>query len=274
MNVAAKALPYVKFVVMALLSLVIVIPLLFIVLNALKSPKEAALMTLGLPSVWLWDNFTTVFEQGNMLRGLTNSTIVTVGSVALAVVLGVLAAFILGRRTGKATSSVYLLFVAGLIAPPAIIPTIKLLQGIHLSNQFGGIILLYAALHSPFLILMMTGFVKGIPKEIDESAYVDGVHGIGLFVRIALPLLLPSITTATVFVFLGVWNDFQWPLYVLGNSEKWTIPMSVYMFKSKYGTDWNLVFADLIIAMLPVLLVYMFAQKFIIEEMTAGAIKG
>ncbi|GGD62239.1 carbohydrate ABC transporter permease [Paenibacillus nasutitermitis] len=266
--------PYLKFVIMGLLSLLIIIPLLFILLSSVKTAQEAALMTLALPSEWKWSNFTVVFEQGKMLRGLTNSAIVTGGSVLLTIAIGVLAAFILARRSGKFMIFVYLLFVAGLIAPPSIIPTIKFLQMIHLNNQFVGVILLYAALHSPFIILMMTGFVKSIPKEIDESAFVDGSRGLGLFIRIIFPLLLPSITTATVFVFLGVWNDFQWPLYLLGNSEKWTIPMSVYMFKSKFGTDWNYVFADLIIAMLPVLLVYSVAQKFIIEEMTAGAIKG
>lgn len=270
----AKMLPYIKFLIMSLLSLLIIIPLLFIVLSSLKNAQEAALMSLALPSKWLWSNFTVVFEQGRMLRGLINSGIVTVGAVFLTVAIGVLAAFILARRSGRLTAIVYVVFVAGLIAPPSIIPTIKFLQLLHLNNQFFGVILLYSALHAPFIILMMTGFVKSIPKEIDESAFVDGSRGFGLFVRIVFPLLLPSITTATVFVFLGVWNDFQWPLYLLSNSENWTIPLSVYMFKSKFGTDWNYVFADLIIAMLPVLLVYAVAQKFIIEEMTAGAIKG
>ncbi|MCD9023752.1 carbohydrate ABC transporter permease [Cohnella silvisoli] len=271
---AKTLLPFIKFLIMCLLSLLIIIPLLFIVLSSLKNVKEAALMSLALPSKWMWSNFSVVFEQGNMLRGLTNSGIVTVGSVLLTIGIGVLAAFILARRSGRVTAIIYIIFVAGLIAPPSIIPTIKFLQILHMNNQFFGVILLYSALNAPFIILMMTGFVKSIPKEIDESAFVDGSQGFGLFIRIILPLLLPSITTATVFVFLGVWNDFQWPLYLLSNSEKWTIPLSVYMFKSKFGTDWNYVFADLIIAMLPILLVYSIGQRFIIEEMTAGAIKG
>lgn len=269
-----RALPAVRFAALLVLCLLVIVPLLFIVLSAFKNAQEAALMTLELPAVWRWSNFSTVFEQGRMLRGLTNSAIVTSGSVLLSVGVGVMGAFIVARRPGRLIAVVYTLFLAGLIAPPSIIPTIKLLQTLHLNNQFLGVILLYAALQAPFILLMMSGFVKSIPREIDESAYVDGARGFGLFFRIVLPLLLPSVTTATVFVFLGVWNDFQWPLYLLGNSEKWTIPMSVYMFKSKFGTDWNYVFADLLIAMAPVLLVYAVGQRFIIEEMTAGAIKG
>ncbi|QGQ99755.1 carbohydrate ABC transporter permease [Paenibacillus psychroresistens] len=269
-----KPLLFVKWVLMCILSLIIFIPLLFIVLNALKNTQEAAVLKLTLPSEWMWSNFSVVFEQGRMLRGLINSSIVTGGSVVLTISIGVLAAFIIARRSGKVMNVIYLIFVAGLIAPSSVIPTFKLMQFFHLNNHFTGVILLYAALNSPFIILMMTGFVKSIPKEIDESAFVDGSHGIGLFVRIILPLLVPSITTALIFVFLGVWNDFQLPLYFLNNSEKWTIPLSVFAFKSKFGSDWNLIFANLIIAMLPILLVYAVGQKLIIDELTAGAIKG
>lgn len=264
----------VKWFLMCILSLLIIIPLLFIVLNALKTTQEAALLSLALPSKWMWGNFTVVFEQGRMLRGLINSSIVTGGSVVLTISIGVLAAFIIARRSGKLLAVIYMVFVAGLIAPSSIIPTFKLMQFFHLNNHFSGIILLYAAYNSPFIILMMTGFVKSIPKEIDESAFVDGLHGIGLFARIILPLLVPSITTALIFVFLGVWNDFQLPLYFLNNSENWTIPLSVFAFKSKFGSDWNLIFANLIIAMLPILFVYAVGQKLIIDELTAGAIKG
>ncbi|MFC3799454.1 carbohydrate ABC transporter permease [Cohnella sp. GCM10012308] len=268
------ALTALRLVLLLALSLIVVVPLLFILLSAVKDAQQAALMRLELPDSWHWSNFKIVFEQGRMLRGLTNSAIVTTGSVALSVSIGVMGAFIAARRSGRLITVIYTLFLAGLIAPPSIIPTVKLMQSLQLNNQFVGIILLYAALQTPFILLMMTGFVKAIPREIDESAFVDGAKGFGLFVRIILPLLLPSITTATVFVFLGVWNDFQWPLYLLGSSDMWTIPMSVYMFKSKFGTDWNYVFADLLIAMAPVLLVYAVGQRFIIEEMTAGAIKG
>jgi raffinose/stachyose/melibiose transport system permease protein len=262
------------FIMMTLISMLIIIPLLLIILSSLKPPAEAAQLSLQLPSRWIWSNYHTVFIEGKLLRSLSNSFLITLGSVIIIIVAGTMTAFILARRPGRWFAFLYLLFIGGLIAPPSIIPTIKVMQFLHLSNQYVGLMLFYAATLFPFVILVITGFVKSVPREIDESAVIDGARGVLLFFRIILPLLLPSVTTATVFVFMLVWNDFQWPLFLLNDSAKWTIPLSVFNFVSKYGTQWQYVFADLLIAMVPVLILYLFAQRFIIEGMTAGAVKG
>jgi len=255
-------------------SLFVLVPIAFIVFGSFKTPAEVTKLELSLPSLWQWENYSIVFEEGKMLSGLLNSAFVTSSTVLLVLLAGSMASFIIARSRARWVAGIYLLFVAGLIAPPSLIPTIKIMQVLGLANEYVGIILYYAANYFPFVIFLMTGFVRAIPRALDEAAFVDGAKGQRLFFRVIFPLMTPILATAAIFVFMLVWNDFQGPLYLLNDSSKWTIPLSVFNFVSRYGTQWQYVFSDLIIAMLPVLLVYLAAQRFIIEGMTAGSVKG
>lgn len=154
------------------------------------------------------------------------------------------------------------------------IPTIKLMQALHISGEFIGLILFLTALYLPLTIVIMSGFVKGLPREIDEAATIDGAGSFYTFTRIIFPLLKPSIATVTVFVAIYAWNDFLNTLYIISDSNKWTLPFSVYNFVSQYGTEWQFVFADLLSVMVPILIIYLFLQRYIIEGMTAGSVKG
>jgi raffinose/stachyose/melibiose transport system permease protein len=256
------------------LSLAVLIPLWMLFINSLKSPGEASALGLGMPTSWKFENYVNVFIEGKLLRGFLNSSLITFSSVLLVLFTGAVASYTLSRRKNRATSVIYGVFLLGLIAPPQIVPTVKVLQILGIYGSFPGIILFYSGIFMPFVILLMTGFIKSVPRELDESALVDGCSPLGIFFKIVMPLLKPIFATTFVLVFMFVWNDFNYPLYLLQNSKTWTMPMSVFNFTSAYGNLWNYVFADLIMASLPIIIVYTFAQQFLIKGLTAGAVKG
>ncbi len=252
----------------------ILVPFYFVVLGSLKSPAEAAELKLTLPSVWKWDNYSYIIQDVSIVRYFGNSLLISVTGTVFIVFAASMAAFVLGRRQQKFALAVYYIFVAGLIAPPQIIPTIKIMQGLGLYNTFGGLVLFYSAIVFPFCVFLITGFIKGVPRELDESSWMDGCSPVRLFVSIILPLLAPVAATAAIFAFMTIWNDFQWPFFLLTETSKWTLPLSVFKYVSQYGTKWHYVFAILMLVMLPVIIAFVFAQKYIIAGMTAGAIKG
>ncbi|MCM3749714.1 carbohydrate ABC transporter permease [Paenibacillus pasadenensis] len=255
-------------------SLLIILPLLLVVFGSLKNPAEASELNLNLPSQWMWSNYKTVFIEGRLLNGFKNSIIVTASTVAITILAGSMCAYFLARRQGRWVQYLFFFFFAGMIAPPSMIPTIKLLQNLQISGQFFGLILFMSALNLPFTIFIMSGFVRSLSRELDEAATIDGAGSFYTFRRIIFPLLKPSIATVTIFVAMSAWNDFLNTLYIISDSGKWTLPFSVYNFVSQYGTQWHYVFADLLLVMLPMLIVYLFLQRYIIEGMTAGSVKG
>jgi raffinose/stachyose/melibiose transport system permease protein len=261
-------------VLLWILSLAILVPFWMMLVGSVKDAREAAIPSMALPSAWHFDNFAKVFQRGGIGRALYNSLLTTVLSVLLTVAASAAAALYLARVDNRWTRAVYGAFSLGLIAPMAMIPTIKLMQFLHINNTFASVILLMSALNIPLSVFLCTGFVKTIPRELDEASAIDGCTSFGLLRRVILPLMLPVVMTTAVIVFMGVWNSFMIPLYFLNNSAKWTLPLTVYNFFGQYSRDWNLVFADLVITSLPVLAFYLAAQRYIISGMTAGAVKG
>ena len=164
--------------------------------------------------------------------------------------------------------------VLGITLPINYVALTKVLQFLHLNNTAIGIILLYTAMQLPFMTFLIHGFVAKVPVELDEAAVIDGCGPIQLFSLIAFPMLKPAIATATVLTFLNTWNEFVSPLYFLNRSEQWPMTLSVYNFFGMYFKDWNLVCADILLTSLPVLVVYLVGQKYIVSGMTAGAVKG
>jgi raffinose/stachyose/melibiose transport system permease protein len=150
----------------------------------------------------------------------------------------------------------------------------KITQITHLINPRPGMILLYAATQIPFSVFLMYAYIDSIPRELDEAAIVDGCGPLRLFFRIILPLSTPVVVTVAVLNFLGVWNDFLLPLYYLNNSTNWPMTLAVYNFFGQFQSDWSLVSADILLTVLPVLVIYLIGQRFILSGMTAGAIKG
>ena len=261
-------------IVLLLVSLSILIPLWMMFVNSFKTPGEALTLGLGLPETWMFENYYNVFIEGRLFRGLMNSCLITFSSVFLTLFIGSLASFIIARRKTKFTIVIKTIIIAGMVAPPQMVTTVKVLQFLNLHGTYPGVILFYSGLFLPFVVFLMSEFAETLPIELDESAMMDGASPFVLFLRIIMPLLKPIYVTTFVLVSMFVWNDFNYPLYLFKETSTWTIPMSVYNFTSAYGNKWNYVFADLIMASVPVIVVYIFAQKHIIRGLTSGAVKG
>lgn len=256
------------------LALLIIIPVLLIVINSFKTKTEANVMSLLLPRGWQFKNYLTVIEEGKMINSFFNSLIIIIGSVTLTVFSAAMGSFILARRRTRTTRYFYLFFIIGLLAPINYIPTIRIMQFFHIMNTFPGIILLYTALMIPFTVFLFYGFVNTVPREMDEAAIIDGCSSWMLFFKIQIPLMSPVIITGALISFMNAWNDFILPLYFFNRSSRYPITLAVYNFYGTYIASWNLVCAAIILTVLPILVVYMAGQKYIVSGMIAGAVKG
>lgn len=258
-----------------LLSLIVLVPVYFVVINSFKTPNEAADMMITWPSEFqIFENYKTVYVEGNILTALTNSSIITAASVALIIIVASLTGYVLQRRKDRYSNFLNFMILAGLIVPPAMVPTYWVLKLFHVNGTVLSVILIEAVLGFSFSVLVYKAFFTTIPKEIDEAAFVDGCGGLKLFYTIIFPLLKPVTTTIAVIQCITVWNDFNIPMYFLSSSSNTTLPITVFLFFGKYLSNWNLVFADVVIIAVPVTIVYLLAQKYIIEGMTAGSLKG
>ncbi len=257
-----------------LFSLICLIPLLLIAVNSLKDKKASAVMNLAPPTSIHLENFITVIEKGKLARSFINSLIYSAGSTILCVFLASLAAYVLSRNQTRLHKFMYMFLVLGITLPVNYVALTKVLQFLHLNNTAIGIILLYTAMQLPFMTFLIHGFVAKVPVELDEAAVIDGCGPIRLFAYIIIPLLKPAIATSAVLTFLNTWNEFVSPLYFLNRTEQWPMTLSVYNFFGMYYKDWNLVCADIFLTSLPVLVVYLIGQKYIVAGMTAGALKG
>ena len=169
---------------------------------------------------------------------------------------------------------VYLIFLLGLVAPVNYIMTVKVMQVLHIINSYLGAILLYTAQFIPFSMFMYYGFILDMPRNLDEAALIDGCGSMRMFLRVIFPLLKPVSSTVLILNFLNCWNDFIIPLYFINSSSKWGMVMMMYNYFSKFVSSWNLVCAAMLVNVLPILVLYIFGQKYLVEGMTAGAIKG
>jgi raffinose/stachyose/melibiose transport system permease protein len=257
--------------------IVFVVPFAFILLTASKSRAEAALFQFSLPGKFqLLENLREVMAFGDyrMLRALWNSTLLTVSSVTLIVLVSALVAFVMQRRGDRVASVVSSFMLAGLIIPPAVVPTIFLLQWIGLYKTLLGLIMVEVAFTMPFAILVFRAFMASIPREIDEAAIMDGASPLRVFFSIILPLLQPAIVTVIVTSSVGIYNDFVGPLYFLPGAENVTAQLTLFSFISQFTSSWNLLFADVVIITILPLIMFIFFQRQLVSGLTAGAIKG
>lgn len=268
---------WVDAVALIVIVIIFVVPFVFIFLTAAKTRQEAALFGFTWPTQFqLFQNLRDVlaFGDSRMFLALWNSTLLTVSSVTLIVLFSALAAFVLQRRRDRMASVVNSVMLSGLIIPPAVVPTIFLLQWIGLYKTLFGMIMVEVAFTMPFAILIFRAFMGSIPGEIDEAAIMDGASPLRVFFSIILPLLQPAIITVIVTASVGIYNDFTGPLYFLPGSQNVTAQLTLFGFISQFSSQWNLLFADVVIITIPPLIMFMFFQQQIVSGTTAGAIKG
>ena len=255
-------------------SIVFVYPILMVLVTSFKKKAEANVLSVSLPSHWLFENYAQVWEKAKIAQSFVNSLQITGLSVILVLMFASTLSFVLVRRNTRGCRTISRILSFGIIAPMAILPTTQLLRYLGLYGEKAGLIFVYAAIYLPFSVMLYSSFIKTLPVELDEAGVIDGTTGFSLFWRIVFPLLRPATMTVGVLAFMWVWNDFQYPLYLLNSSSEWTLPLSVYSFYGQYSRSWNLVCADMVIVSIPVVLIYAFAQRYIVSGMTAGAVKG
>jgi raffinose/stachyose/melibiose transport system permease protein len=252
-------------------------PFYFMILTSLKNRREAGLLNLSWPQDHLhFENFSQVIrtERYMIVRAFFNSLQITAGSVVFLIVICSLGGYILQRVSSKFLSGVNLMLLTGLMLPPAILPTIWILNFIGVYRTFFGMILVETALHIPFCTMLYRGFAAALPREMEEAAYVDGCGSWYMFLRIIFPLMLPVTATITILQSVSIFNDFVNPLYFLPGSRNPTVQLTLYNFIGQFGSSWNLVFADVILITIPPLILFIFFNKKIVSGITAGAIKG
>ncbi|MBU9737330.1 carbohydrate ABC transporter permease [Diplocloster agilis] len=257
-----------------LLSLLILVPVCIVVLNSFKTQGEAASFTLSLPTKWIMDNYREVFATSDIWGSMRNGIVYSGFSSVGVMMVSAMAAFVLSRRRTGGCNKFYYLFMAGLVLPMSIIPTIMTTKQLHLYGTYLNLILLYIAFNIPFCVFMYYGFMETIPSSLDEATLIDGGGAVSLFFRVILPLLKPVTVTSVLIIATGIWNDFYYQLYFTRSSDMWAMPMTVYNYFGQYSRSWNLVCADIVIAVVPILIVFILFQKQIVDGMTVGAVKG
>lgn len=249
-------------------------PILLVSVNALKTQAEASSMSLDLPTSLQWSNFATVIEKGKLLTAFGNSVLYAVGATLVGVTVSALAAYVLSRNRTKWNRAVYFFLVMGIAMPTNFVTLTRVMQWTQLINTQIGIILLYAATQIPFSVFLIYAFIETLPRELDEAALIDGCSPIRLFFSVIYPLLTPVLVTLSVLNILGIWNEFLLPLYYLNRSTAWPMTLAIYNFFGQYQSDWSLVSADVVLTIVPIIGLYLLAQRWILSGMIAGAVKG
>ena len=252
-------------------------PFAFIFTQASKDKREASLLEFSWPTNFqLWENIVAVFQARDymLIIAFINSAILTVASVALIVVFGAMIAYILDRRRSRLNPLINALVLAGLIIPPAVVPTIWVMQSLGIFKTLPGLILIEVAFGLAFTVLTMRAFIASIPRELDEAAIVDGAGPLTLFFRVIFPLLRSVIVTIVVVQSMFIFNDFQNPLYFLPGSQNATVQLTLFNYMSQYATTYNLLFANILVITIPMLVLYVLFQRQIVAGLTSGAVKG
>ena len=265
--------PATYLVILAVLGITL-LPMVYLVLNALRTTGQIGSNPNGLPHPWVWSNFGYVLTSAVFWQAVENSAIIAVISTALAVGFGSMAAFALSRYTFRGREGLFLLFITGLLFPlnTAALPLFLLLQQIHLNDNLLGVALPEAAFSLPVTILILRPFMRAIPGELEDAATVDGATRTRFFLRILLPLSRPALITVGILAFVTSWNTFLLPLIVFQSPSHYTLPLAVAMFQSQYSTDTAKVFAYTALSMVPALTLFLFAQRQLVGGLS-GAIK-
>ncbi len=267
----------VKYIYLFLGCLLIALPLYLTIANAMKTPQQLSQNFFALPESFYLNNFAEVISKANFFRYAFNSVFITVVGVALIQIIVPFTAFPIARRMGTEPYFKFLFYfiTIGIFVPFEVkmLPLVKLMSSIHMLNPIG-LILLYACGALCQDIFLMVGYIKTIPRDMEEASAIDGCNRIQTIWKIAFPIMKPMLATLLIKDTLWIWNDFMMPLLILNVSDKyWTLPLFQYNFKGTYSVDFTLAFAAFSLSIIPMMLVFIFAQKKIMGGLTTGAVK-
>ncbi|MGN0779704.1 MAG: carbohydrate ABC transporter permease [Aristaeellaceae bacterium] len=281
-----RLLRVVKEVLAFLLFLLFITPFILVVMNSAKTAQEISLSPITVPTSWgqLGTNVVNVINNPNFsyFSAFLDSLIITVASLAVIVVCSAMAAWVLVRNKTWWSTLIFMVLVSSMVVPFQVVmlPLVQWLRiagdaiGIKLNGTYGGIILCYLGFGCAMSVFIFHGFIKGIPLELEEAADIDGCGRAATFFRIVFPLLQPTVVTVLILNGIWIWNDYLLPLLVLGSSgQVQTLPLAVSMFAGSYIKQWDLILTSTLLAMLPVVILFLFAQRYIIKGMVEGSIK-
>lgn len=262
--------------IVSLIFLVIYLyPIILVISSAFKTKKEMASNPSGLPKEVTMEFFKKAFESMNYLKTIGNTFIITLVAVALLLSMASMAAYAIARRGGK-YNLIYFLFLAGLMVPfqMRMTPLYKMILSMGLMNKLTGVIFVYLGSLTPMAIFIITGFVKSVPRELEEAAYLDGAGIYQTYFTIVMPLMKSALVTVAITNGLSIWNDYLMPMMFLQEREKLTLTVMLSNFRGMYFNDWSLIFAGVCLIVIPMLLIYLLAQRYIVDGLTGGAVKG
>lgn len=264
---------YILQVTVYIFSLIYMFPVIIAVMNSFKDRRAILISAVNPPSSIYFENYKEVIMKADFIRVFLNSIVLTGGSVILLIIISSLAGYAIARWRNPAANIVMVIFLTALFVPfhTIMITLLKTAKFVGATGNFPGMILIYAGLMCPVPIFLYRGFIKALPLELEESAIIDGCNVFNLVTRIVFPLLKPVSGTVAVLNALWIWNDFLLPYLVLAKPV--TIPLSQMYFYGKYNQQWHLIMAGFVISTLPVVIFFLFMQKFIIKGLVAGALK-
>jgi raffinose/stachyose/melibiose transport system permease protein len=260
---------------MVLAIVFICLPLYITIITALKSPTEMV-HVLAWPKTLRWDNFSEAWNMVKYPQKFFNTFIITVFAVVFTLLTNSLVAYAIARNRAKSKffNFMYYYFISAMFIPFAVLmlPLVKQANNLHIDN-IAGITFLYIVFGLPMNTFLYSGYIKSLPNSLDEAAMIDGANPWQIFFRVIFPLLMPINATVAIFTFMWTWNDFLMPLVLLSKPNQQTLQLSQYVFQGQFSTNYNLAFASYLMALIPILLFYLFGQKWIIGGITKGAVK-
>jgi raffinose/stachyose/melibiose transport system permease protein len=251
-------------------------PILLAVMNSLKTQGEMFKSVIQWPKSLHWENYRYVLTEVHILHNLYNTFVITFLSVAGIIVCSALAGYKLSRTPGKLSAFIFFLFLSSMLIPfySIMFSLIQMASRLHIQGSVYRLPLIYIGLGVNFAIFLYHGFVKSIPRELEESAQIDGCGQLQTFTRIIFPLLVPITMTIAILDILWVWNDFMLPLIMLTKYNSYTLVLLASTFFSQYTNEWSYILSILVLTSLPIILIYLFFQKYIVQGIADGAIKG
>jgi raffinose/stachyose/melibiose transport system permease protein len=263
-------------VLLGLYALLTLYPLIWLFMSAFKTNNEIYSNPFSFPQSWAFENFTRAWEVSSMGIAMFNSLFVSVVTLVITLILAALSAYALSRFQFRLKGVILGILLLGMLIPvhSTLVPLFIMLNKLHMLDTYWALILPYFAFELSISVFLIAAFMSGLPKEMEEAATIDGCGYWGIFIRIMFPLSMPALSTVAIIGFLRYWNEFAFALVFINDSALKTLPLSLSVFSNGYSTNYGLTLAAMAIAVLPVIILFIFLQNHIMKGMVAGAVKG
>lgn len=265
-----------QYLILTVLALIVLGPVLTAVLGGLKTSGELFAQPFGIPAIPRWENYTGIFQMASFWLQLRNSLIIVAGTTTLTVIFSSLLAFIFSRLVFPGRELLFNFFTLGLLFPitVAFLPVFLQVRQMGLIDSYFGVILPLVAFGIPGSTLILRGFFRAIPSELEDAAYIDGCSTLGFFWYVLVPLARPAIGAILVLQTIVAWNEYFMPLLVLNDEKMWPLTLGIMQFQGQYGTDWGRVMAFVSVLIVPAIIFYLLTQRYIVTGLTGGELKG